>query len=118
MPRPEAPPRREIEEQTRRLNQVWTHPRFIELIQDLEETPENERPEVARRLVTRDELDRRGIPIPPGVRITTRWFEDPRAQTLESPLVDSGPDIGPRRPPINICVSAGFYVCASCGADV
>ena len=66
----------EVREQLADLAQVVSNPQFTAIINEIEQAPEAERVDTASRLASVAELEARGIPIPQGMRVTTRWFEN------------------------------------------
>jgi hypothetical protein len=105
----------DVEKIAREIGVLVAHPQYQALIEELERTPEHERVEAARRLATRDELTRRGIPLPEGFRITLRWFEDHDARWPLKEATEQTPV--PVQAAWTICGSIGFIVCASAGRE-
>jgi hypothetical protein len=114
-----------IKDMTERLNEVVTHPEFINIIHKIESTPLGERMEFVSKHVTPTALTEKGIPMPEGFRITTRVFDDPgitAAQYTEDKDV-MVPTRG--RPPrvggsggTTLCASLGFFLCVSIGTSL
>jgi hypothetical protein len=69
-----------LEEQIEALSQVASHPAVISAMKQIGELPETERLDAARELATPEALRERGVPLPAGFRITTRYFEEPGTQ--------------------------------------
>jgi len=69
-----------LEDQIQRLSQVASHPAVIAAIKELGELPEGERLNAAREIATPQALQERGVPLPDGFRVTTRYFEEPGTQ--------------------------------------
>src|SRR5262245_58515967 len=67
----------EAEEFASKLNRVVTSPQFMDLIGELAALPEDQRKERAAQLASVDTLRNRGVPIPEGLRLSTRFFESP-----------------------------------------
>jgi hypothetical protein len=119
--RRELPP--EVQRQIEELASVASHPQFVALVNEIEEAPEEQRAEVASRLASLPELESRGIPIPQGMRLTTRWFEKLELDrgTGERLLADSTVDrrLGPPgEDQLTVCGSVGYIVCGSVGGDI
>ena len=69
---------------------VLTSPPFVEAMRTMKTTPENQRLKVGAQILTSEALRARGVPIPPDMRITSRYFETGQ-QTVE--IADS-PQVG------------------------
>jgi hypothetical protein len=106
----------DVEKGAREIGALVAHPQYQALIEELERTPERERVEVARRLATRDELIRRGIPLPEGFRITLRWFEDHEERWPVKEVTEQ--NVVPVRAGWTICGSVGWIVCVSAGREL
>src|SRR5512133_2316254 len=109
--RPPRVTRAQIDE----LSRVVRNPEFLRMISEIEATPPDRRPRVARQFATREALSDRSIPLPEGFRVTLRWFEDgARPKTLAerqiSPIRPEA-ELALARP--TICASVGVVVCAS-----
>ncbi len=105
-------------EQIENLVEVVTRSEFTSLLHEIENAPEADRPEVAQRLATVSTLRERGLPIPEGLRITTRVFENPDdPRTVATSIVDDRSPEGIARQASGgtICVSVGEIVCVSYG---
>src|SRR3712207_6762782 len=68
---------REVREQIGNIAELVAQPEFSALVQEILDTPEENRPEVAQRLATVSEFRRRGLSLPEGLRVTLRVFENP-----------------------------------------
>lgn len=113
LPRPE-----DLAEDARIVSQVATHPAFIALLDEIRAAPESDRLATAERLANLEELRARGLELPAGSRLTTRYFEDPYAALAGSVKVDSEnvTDIGPDKAVgSTICYSLGFFACVTVG---
>lgn len=106
------------------LGAVVSHPEFQKIVQELEETPQPERINTAKRVASVDELKRRGIPVPSTMRFTTRMFENPTAPSTQFDLLDAfdpneqATDLV--RPTFCITIGVGelLYICASLGDTI
>ncbi|WP_142215263.1 hypothetical protein [Streptomyces sp. SLBN-118] len=110
----------QLKELSKVLAEVASHPEFTKILKEIEQTPESERLAKATRLASVDELTRRGIPVPEGFRLTTRYFENPSSVTrgdvaVTLPQLPAGGDELER---ITVCASVGYIVCASVGGEV
>ncbi|WP_206269288.1 hypothetical protein [Streptomyces alfalfae] len=114
----ESPTPEQIKELSARLAEVASHPEFTQMLREIEESPDSERLATATRLASVDELTARGIPVPEGFRLTTRYFENP-ASVTRGDVATSLPE-----PPeedlarATVCASVGYIVCASVGGEV
>jgi hypothetical protein len=119
-PRREMPA--EVREHIQTLAGLVAQPQFATLLEEIEKAPEDDRPEVAQRLATVSALRERRIPVPEGLRITTRVFENPDdPRILATSIVDdrapgAAADLVAARP--TLCVSIGFIVCVTIGDEV
>ncbi|MGW6544108.1 hypothetical protein ACWGBH_14820 [Streptomyces massasporeus] len=102
------------------LAEVASHPEFTRMLREIEQVPEAERLAKATELASVDELAKRGIPIPEGFRLTTRFFENPEsavrgdaAITLPEPTAGVDPEAR-----ATVCGSIGYIVCGSVGGEV
>ena len=87
---------------------------FIGYINDVAQLPTHaERKELTAKTANLETLRERGVPVPDGLRFTTREFELPEdCREAEGPLLKVRPELDPR---MGGCISIGFYVCASYG---
>jgi hypothetical protein len=113
------------------LAAITAHPAFLEMLSEIEAQPEGQRMAKAEQLASVSELQRRGVPVPPGLRLTTRYFENPgQAQRTEqllhlNEMVGTGaasqPPGGPMQTglrTVTVCASGGFFFCVSVGAEI
>jgi len=107
----------DIEEYGRRLGAVVRHPGYRTMIEELERTPEDQRVAVAQNLACREELERRGVPLPEGFRITLRSFEDPNARWPLQEVAIDPPALQPRNS-WTVCGSLGYIACVTVGREV
>lgn len=61
--------------ETRRMVECMTHPAYVEAMRTLKSTPNEERLTIVMKLLTPEALRERDVPIPPGMRISSRYFE-------------------------------------------
>lgn len=66
-----------VKEMAASLSRITASPQFLELIQQVQDAPESEALQIARRLSTLDNVTSMGIAVPDDLRITTRQFEAP-----------------------------------------
>ncbi len=60
-----------------------THPAFVDAMKTLKSTPPAQRREVGKKILTVENLKKKGVDIPKGMRLTTRYFEPGRPGILE-----------------------------------
>jgi hypothetical protein len=110
-------------EQIERLVEIVSRSEFTDLIAEIENASEEDRAEVAQSLANVVAFRERGIPVPEGLRVTTRVFENPDdPRTITTSIVDDRSPAA-RRPPADevrgaLCASVGVVVCASYGEEV
>lgn len=100
------------------LKKTVSDPKFIDLIQEVNSKPKDQRNEYAKKVANVNELKNRGIPVPEGFRLTTRIFEDPEKPS--SIYDEEGNVVSPNvAVPVTVCISLGVgelvYVCVSYG---
>jgi hypothetical protein len=103
---------------------------FLGLVKDIRDASESDRPAVAKQLATISELAKRGVQVPPEMRLTLRYFEERPDKTVTAVVTDTnvlpaGPQLGssptgpvatsPSPPPP--LVAGGWTVCATTGAS-
>jgi hypothetical protein len=102
-------------EQIQLLAQFATHPAVRKVLRDIEAAPPEERLATAERIATAENLAAQGLTIPPGLKITTRYFEDPRAvvrgDVMLKPTKEQFAEAGGG----TVCISVGEIVCGSYG---
>lgn len=112
----------DLAQQAAILTAITTHPAILEMLREVEAVPEPQRMQKAEQLATVDAMKARGIPVPAGVRLTTRYFEDPNAPQIQAQIVSGGP-----AEPVaamvqaagtSICASLGFFFCVSVGRNI
>jgi len=107
----------ELRQQIETLSSIASEPAFLEILAEIESAPEEERLAVATRLASLQTLGRRGLRVPAGTRLTTRYFEAPQAATRGDIRVDTA--AAARKPGdgggTTVCVSLGYLVCVTIG---
>lgn len=73
-----------LAEETARMVECMTHPAYVEAMKTLKSTENEKRLGVVMELLTPEALAERGVPIPKGMRISSRYFEP------EIPAVEAG----------------------------
>lgn len=65
---------KELKEQLDKVVALWTHPEMIKVLQTVAQAPAKDREELVRRMANVPALKRRGVPVPEGLKVTTRYF--------------------------------------------
>ncbi len=124
---PSIPSAQRIAALTERLTKVTSHPIFLQLLQQLQETPADQRKQFVRDHMNTKALGAAGVPTPEGLRSVVRVFEDPQAAVIsseatqiEAPAVAGSRDVGVENELVGgtLCTSAGFIVCVSYGENI
>jgi len=102
-----------VEVIARQIGELVSHPQYQAMIRELEQADEDERSSLALRLATPDELRRRGIELPPGFRITLRWFENSENPWPITEVEEQSPFT--RIAGWTVCGSVGYIACATVG---
>jgi hypothetical protein len=131
--------------QTKELAAVTSHIEFLKLLQQMEDIRDPREREEFGRTITVDRLAQLGVPTPPGLRLSLRWFEDPRSEVIQMRSLQSAAEAAAARPggaaaaaadrrrpqdlvegelptgpagpegPPTVCASIGFILCFSVG---
>jgi hypothetical protein len=64
------------------LGEIFAHPEFRKILEEVENAPEAQRPQVAKRLASSAEFKKRGIPIPPYGKINIKIFDPASGNNL------------------------------------
>lgn len=122
---PAISPAQRIAELSDRLNRVTTHPVFLQLLKQLQDTPPDQRKQFVRDRMNTKALAAAGVPTPEGLRSVVRVFEDPAAAVitseatqLEAPAAEGSRAVAEEAIGGTLCASAGFIVCVSYGEAV
>lgn len=109
----------DIRDQVTTLGEIVSNPKFVNILEELEEASAEERPHVLRRIASVDTFREYGIPTPEGLRVAPRVFEktDAATRTGEYAPYESGDVMQTTAPApmMGLCASVGFYVCVSYG---
>lgn len=99
------------------LGRVVSHPEYQQILERLESLPDEEREDYARKVASIEEFRQRGIPVPEGLRVSVRYFEDPLEPSPKFNLLDSEIEDPSTAPTICVSVGAGAFVtiCVSVG---
>lgn len=104
------------------ISAVATRPEFVQILREIHSAPESERLSTAERLASLEELRARGLDLPEGSRITTRYFEEPVGDIggsllLSTETTAAEPISGVSASHTTICYSVGAIVCVSVGHE-
>ena len=106
-----------LEKQLKEVRRVATHPEFIKVLMRIRQAPAQKRRAVLRRWARPSVFKKLGIPLAPGIKVTTRYFfED---QKVEGKLVTKlrGSRRGGATTRIaGICVCVGGGGCVGVGS--
>jgi hypothetical protein len=72
-----------LREMTAQMIEALTAPAYVEAVRAVKETPVEQRLVEASRRLSPDGLRELGVPIPPGMRISSRYFERDFPSTVE-----------------------------------
>lgn len=79
----------ELAEATKEMVEALTHPEYVEAMRLLKSTPTERRLTEAMKRLTPEALRERGVPLPEGMRISSRYFE-PNVPAIELGELPSG----------------------------
>lgn len=107
-------------ERVRVISALAADPVFAQLVREIDDAPEDTRMDTAERLSRVEVLRERGLTVPEGLRLTTRYFEDPAQNVYGSLLVDRPSDEAASEPEktlfeLHVCVSLGYFACVTVG---
>jgi len=106
----------EIAKMVSEVTAVVTHPNFLKMMNGLQSLPEADREKEAENIAQIATLQKHGIPLPKGFRVSTRRFENPADSQMKAPApgaVASDPSQG-----LTVCGSVGMGVCVSVGGEM
>lgn len=75
--------RQKVKKEMDVLINMITHPAFVDAMKKMKASPVSKRRELGKKLLNIDVLKAQGVEIPPGMRLTTRYFEPGRTEVLE-----------------------------------
>jgi hypothetical protein len=104
-----------VSEQTALLAQIATHPAVRRIIHEIEQAPAQDRLATAERVATVQALEADGLDVPDGLRVTTRYFEDPSTLLRGEVVVKPTAEMFAESAGGTLCVSVGEIVCVSYG---
>lgn len=104
-----------MRQQIELLSQIATHPALRQILTQIQEAPPQDRLATAERLASIEQLEAQGVNIPEGLRVTTRYFEDPDALLRADVMVKPTAEQFLRSGGGTLCVSVGEIVCVSYG---
>lgn len=111
----------DAQKRAEQLAALVTDEKFMELLEEVERKPADQRGDALHEILTPDGLRRRGVSVPEGLKISTRWFVAPSEsepftsnpvwppKTTEEPKAASKPTlcVSVGTPGVPICVSVG-----------
>jgi len=106
-----------LEQQLKGVSRVATHPEFIKVLTRIREAPTNKRRAILRRWARPSVFKKLGIPLAPGIRVTTRYFfEDQKVEGKFVSKLPGGPrTTGAKVQAAGVCVCVGGGVCVGIG---
>jgi len=63
--------------------EMTTHPEFVAAMKAMKETPLQGRKSFGEQNLTVEALKAKGVPLPEGIRVTTRYFEPDKPEIIE-----------------------------------
>jgi hypothetical protein len=102
-------------DQVQLLTSFATHPALRRILKEIQDAPPEQRLATAERIATAEALQAEGLQIPPGLKITTRYFEDPKAIVLGEVMLKPAEENFAEGGGGTLCLSVGEIVCASYG---
>lgn len=106
-------------DQIKFLTDVATHPAVRDVLKQINSAPPEERLATAERIATAETLATQGLTIPPGLKITTRYFEETNAVVSGEVLAPSKELLVETGMHDTVCVSVGVPpLCISYGYQV
>ncbi len=114
------------------LSKLASTPEFLGLVKDIGDANDANRPAVAKELATINELAKRGVKVPPEMRLTLRYFEERPDKSVTAVVTDTNvlPPTPPMAPPSpsgplaaspaplpHGVIASGWTVCATTGAN-
>lgn len=103
-----------ISDQIKLLTQISTHPALRQILSEIQKAPAEQRLATAERIASVDALAAKGVEIPKGLKISTRYFENPNAVVRGDVMMNPKPDLM-RAAGGTLCVSVGEIICVSYG---
>ncbi|MFI2184605.1 hypothetical protein [Streptomyces sioyaensis] len=115
---PSQPPSlTQVAQMSQVLSETISHPAFAEMVRQIEAVPPGDRMAVAKAIATSEELANRGVIMPDGFRITTRYFEDPASPLKADAVIEQGDQpTAKMMAGATLCATLGGYIaCISVG---
>jgi len=72
-----------VKKEMDQLITMITHPAFVDAMKQMKASPVSKRRELGTKVLTVKSLKAQGVDIPPGMRLTTRYFEPGKPEILE-----------------------------------
>jgi hypothetical protein len=121
MQKPNMPTPEEISTWSQELSTTVMHPEFLKAIEEISSLPEAQYSQAVFTQLTPQALAARGVPIPEGLRVSTRYFENPDDRTLSATELGTGESdmtggLTSGTSFFNLCLTIGIgRYCASAG---
>lgn len=119
---PAIPSTQRIAELSNRLTVVTSHPAFLKLLQQLQDTPADQRKQFVRDHMNTKALAAAGVPTPEGLRSVVRVFEDPTSAVIKSETTQAPAPAAEGSRALaaggTLCTSIGMIACVSYGESV
>ncbi|MFC8314185.1 hypothetical protein ACFUEJ_11245 [Gordonia sp. NPDC057258] len=74
---------KKVKKEMDEMVEMITHPEFVSAMKKMKEAPPEERRALAKDVLSVDALKDAGVVMPPGMRVTTRYFEPGKPDVLE-----------------------------------
>jgi hypothetical protein len=111
----------QIQKEIEELSNLTSSSQMLKALKQVDDAPEDQRSQLAEKLITPKALASEGAPMPKDLRISLRVFEEPTNKGLGEYTYDTATGEQSVGTPTaaaqstTVCVSAGFYVCVSVG---
>lgn len=111
---PDYDPNR-LNQQAEALSVIAASPELRKILAEIAAAPPEERLETAERIASVEALKKAGVAIPEGLRIATRYFENPNDLIWGDVMMNPEPSFFSLSGGGTTCVSVGEIVCVSYG---
>jgi hypothetical protein len=113
------PSPQEIGTWSQELSAAVMHPEFLKALEEVLSLPEAQRSQAVFTQLAPQALAARGVPVPQGMRVSTRFFENPDDRTMSAAGVEMvEPDVAdvlPPSPPNGVLPPTRYNVCITLG---
>ncbi|MGJ8736984.1 hypothetical protein [Zobellia laminariae] len=87
---------KKVREEMDAMIEMISHPAFVDAMKTMKKTPISKRRQLGKKILSIDHLKSKGVKVPKGMRVTTRYFESGRPGIIE--LLPNGKIRGSRFP--------------------